>query len=187
MNWRFHKVIREGDIHDVRIVGLEKISDSRGNFTKFAPQPEILSDLTSVAFSTNPILGTLRGLHFQVEPYAEEKLVTCIQGAIFDVLLDLRMTSPSFGNWKAFELSEENSLQVYLPKGIAHGFQTLRADTIVHYCLTSTYSQKSAFSLSPLGDLGIEWPIPNPLISQRDLNGISFEDAAQLYSVNLTK
>lgn len=180
-------MIQEGDIQGLRIINLQSVSDTRGEFVKFEPQLEFQGRFNSVAYSKNPNLGTLRGLHFQVEPYAEEKLVSCIQGAIFDVLVDLREDSPSFGCWSSLEISSENSRQVYIPKGVAHGFQTLRADSIVQYCLTSTYSNESAFSLSPFNNLGLEWPIPNPLVSPRDLAGISFSEAYQLYSKSLMK
>ena len=100
--------------------------------------------LDTIALSKNPIMGTIRGLHFQTEPFAEEKLVTCMQGSIFDVAVDLRPNSKTFGKWTSYNLNSENHLQVYLPKGIAHGFQTLCDDTWVLYQMTDLYKPEVA-------------------------------------------
>ena len=124
-------------------------------------------------------------LHFQVEPFAEEKLITCVQGIIFDVVVDLRPNSRTFGKWTSFELSAENALQAYLPKGVAHGFQTLMPDSIIHYSLSSTYSPEFSYAINPFGDIGIDWPITGNSVSQRDLDGISFLSAAQKYAESL--
>lgn len=157
----------------------------RGSFIKFHPLEEFENSLDSVAVSFNPTLGTLRGLHFQVEPFAEEKLVTCIQGSIFDVLVDLRPNSPTLGKWTSFQLSADNRLQVYVPKGIAHGFQTTKSDSIVHYCLSSSYSPESSYAIDPLGDMNIDWPLKSTAVSERDSGGITVDSAAQKYSESL--
>lgn len=169
------------NIDGVRITQSILVTDVRGTFVKFHPLRELGNTLDSVAVSFNPNLGTIRGLHFQSEPFAEEKLITCIQGSIFDVIVDLRPNSRTFGKWTSFELSAANSLQAYLPKGIAHGFQTLSPDSIIHYSLSSTYSPESSYAIDPFGDLSIEWPIVTHKISERDANGISFSLAAQVY------
>jgi dTDP-4-dehydrorhamnose 3,5-epimerase len=126
-------------------------------------------------------------MHFQIEPFAEEKLITCIQGSIFDVIVDLRPHSLTYGKWASFELSATNSLQLYLPKGVAHGFQTLVPDSIVHYCLSSTYSRESSFAINPFGDLEIPWPIKKSIFSERDASGLSLSEAGQKYSLSLEK
>lgn len=162
-------------------------SDSRGQFVKFEPNKFLEAALTTVAISINPLAGTIRGIHLQVEPYAEEKLVTCSQGSTFEVIIDLRPNSASFGKISTFELSQENRLQVYLPKGIAHGFQTLTPQTIVQYCLTSEYSPEFSYSIDPLSDLGINWPLDERSISDRDANGVSFSIAAQKYAESLSR
>ena len=105
------------EIEGVRITPTKLVADDRGIFVKFHPQNDFVSTLDSIALSFNPILGTIRGMHFQTEPYAEEKLVTCIQGAIFDVIVDLREDSKTFGKWASIELSSTNHLQAFLPKG----------------------------------------------------------------------
>ena len=175
------------EINGVRVVGTISVSDSRGTFIKVQPLEVLQSNLDSVAVSINSKIGTIRGLHFQIEPFAEEKIVVCIQGKIFDVVLDIRPHSKTFGKWATFELSPDNELQVYLPKGIAHGFQTLEPDTIIQYCLTSSFSRESAFSIDPFSDIGIKWPLKEFSISDRDANGLSFSVAAQKYAQALKR
>lgn len=176
---------RVAKIDGVRINPIQSASDSRGSFFKFHPLSEIENPLDSVALSFNPITGTVRGLHFQVDPFAEEKLVTCIQGSIFDVIVDLRPSSKTFGKWTSFDLNEANLLQVYLPKGIAHGFQTLVPNSIVHYCLTAEYAPDSSFVINPFGDLDISWPIDTNNVSDRDKSGLTFSNAAQKYAATI--
>jgi dTDP-4-dehydrorhamnose 3,5-epimerase len=170
------------DIEGVRMIQSKYSSDIRGSFVKFQPNSLLKENWNSVAVSINPIVGTVRGLHLQIEPYAEEKIIACIQGYVFEVIVDVRPDSKSFGKVATFELSQESAMQVYLPKGIAHGFQTLLPDTILHYFLTSEFSPGDAFAIDPFGDLEIDWPIKERTVSERDLNGVSFEFAAQMYA-----
>jgi dTDP-4-dehydrorhamnose 3,5-epimerase len=169
----------------VQISRLDLHNDIRGSFLKLEPKKIMQEDFNYVAVSTNPLIGTIRGLHFQIEPYAEEKIISCLQGSIFDVIVDIRHKSKTFGRWASIELSSENALQVYLPKGIAHGFQVLQSNSIVHYCLTSVYSQSTAFSINPFGDLEINWPLKNSAISDKDAAGTDFSVAALKYSSSL--
>lgn len=169
----------------VRFISMNSVSDARGTLLKFYPNQEIRDPLDSVAISINPKVATVRGLHFQVEPHAEEKLISCIQGSIFDVIVDLRPNSKTFGNWKSFELSATNKRQVYLPKGIAHGFQTLLPNSIIHYSLGSAYSPDSSYSINPFGELQIDWPLETQEISARDSKGVTFEVGAQKYADSL--
>ena len=173
------------EIDGIRISKIKSVTDSRGTFIKFHPLLEFENSLDSVALSFNPNLGTIRGLHFQVAPFSEEKLVTCVQGSIFDVAVDLRPNSKTFGKWTSVDLSAANALQVYLPKGVAHGFQTLMPDSIIHYSLTSTYTPQSSYTINPFGDLGIDWPIKQYSISDRDRDGISLSSAVQKYAESL--
>lgn len=172
-------------IEGVRLVQAVTSSDSRGRFIKFHPENFLHDKLDSVAVSINPKAGTIRGIHLQIEPFAEEKIVTCIQGSTFEVIIDIRPESKSFGKIATFELSRENANQVYLPKGVAHGFQTLMPDTIVQYFLTSYYSPESSYSIDPFGDLGIDWPLKELSISEKDAQGVSLEYAAQKYAESL--
>ena len=179
------KANQVSEIDGVRVIRIKSILDARGSFLKFYPPADFQGSLDSVALSFNPHLGTIRGLHFQVEPFAEEKLVACIQGSIFDVIVDLRPDSRTFGRWASVELSAANALQVYLPKGIAHGFQTLMPDSIIHYSLSSSYSLESSYSIEPFGDIGIDWPLKELIVSERDLGGVSLPFAAQKYADSL--
>lgn len=169
------------EIDGVKFTQVKYESDIRGTFLKFHPLQDLGHFLDSVTLSINPDAGTLRGLHFQVEPFAENKLITCVQGSIFDVIVDLRPGSRTIGKWTSFELSAENRIQVYLPKGVAHGFQTLVPNSIVHYSLSSSYSPESSFAIDPFGDLGINWPLKMLSISERDANGVSLLVAAKKY------
>ena len=169
-------IYQVSEIEGVRISSTKSVSDARGTFVKFHPVNEFDGSIDSIAISFNPVLGTVRGLHFQIEPFAEEKLVTCIQGAIFDVIVDLREDSKTFGKWASLELSATNSLQAYLPKGVAHGFQTLLSNSIVHYGLGAPYAPEFSYSIDPFGDLGISWPLETNSISEKDTSGVSLID-----------
>ena len=173
------------DIEGVKLIQAVYSDDSRGRFIKFRPEELFSKKFGSVAVSVNPKSGTIRGIHFQVEPFAEEKIISCIQGSTFEVIVDIRLDSKSFGKVATFELSQENAMQVYLPKGVAHGFQTLLPETIVHYFLTSDYSAKSSYSIDPFGELDIEWPLKEILVSAKDSGGVSLEYAARKYSESL--
>ena len=179
------KTNRVSEIDGVRFTQATSVSDIRGTFFKFHTSREFEDSLNSVALSFNPNLGTIRGLHFQVEPFAEEKLVACVQGSIFDVIVDLRPGSKTCGMWTSFELSAANAVQVYLPKGIAHGFQTLVPDSIIHYGLGASYSPEFSYAIDPFGDLGIDWPLKECFISEKDARGVSLSFAAQKYSESL--
>jgi len=172
-------------IEGVRVTSVNSAADFRGTFSKIHPPVEFQGNLDSVANSINPKQGTIRGIHFQVEPFAEVKIITCLQGAIFDVLVDLRPYSHTFGKWASLELSQSNGLQVFLPKGIAHGYQTLNPNTIVQYFLSASFSAESSFSIDPFGDLGIEWPVALHIVSDKDANGVTFSIAAQKYSASI--
>jgi dTDP-4-dehydrorhamnose 3,5-epimerase len=121
--------------------------------------------------------GVLRGLHFQAAPYAQGKLVRVITGAVLDVALDIRKSSPTYGKHYAVELTEENKQMFYVPEGFAHGFLTLRDNTIFSYKCTSFYN-KSAEDCILWNDktLGIHWNVQEPLLSEKDLTGKAFTD-----------
>lgn len=112
---------------------------------------------------------TVRGLHLQRPPHAETKIVRCVRGAIFDVLVDLRRSSPAYGKWVGLELSEDNQRVAVVPKGFAHGFCTLTDDTIVCYKVDEAYAPDHEVGL-PWDDptLAIAWPTKTPVLSDRD-------------------
>ena len=159
------------------------IPDERGTFTKYFQREMTLSgassyDLNSLSVATNVEAGTLRGLHFQLSPYQEEKVIVCLSGAIFDVIVDLRQGSPTIGNWASIELKGTKPASLFLPKGFAHGYQTLTSDASVFYCLGSEYQVEKARSLIFSDeDLNISWPLPVSQISKKDSQGISLKQA----------
>ena len=121
--------------------------------------------------------GVLRGLHFQKPPFAQGKLVRVIKGAVLDVAVDLRKSSPTYGQWESIELSEENKLMFWVPPGFAHGFVTLADDTVFFYKCTNVYNKESEASIiwnDP--DLNIDWGVENPTLSEKDKSGPFFKD-----------
>ena len=158
-------------------------SDSRGSFLRL--DASINRELVYVAISSNPTHGTIRGLHFQLEPYSESKKVICIEGKILEILLDLRPNSETCWRWGSIVLDSRESLQISIPKGVAHGFQTLEANTILHYTIDAPYVPESALSINPLGDLDIDWPIKDWVISEKDLRGINLVKALRVYRESL--
>ncbi|MBP9707005.1 MAG: dTDP-4-dehydrorhamnose 3,5-epimerase [Oligoflexales bacterium] len=127
------------------------------------------NSLLQCNISFNIKKGTLRGLHFQTAPHEEDKLVRCTKGKIFDVAVDLRPTSSSFGKWYGTELSADNHLALYIPKGFAHGFQTLEENSEVFYQMGEVYHPESQAGLHwQDGDINIQWPIAEPFVSSKD-------------------
>jgi dTDP-4-dehydrorhamnose 3,5-epimerase len=134
-------------------------------------EPQVLQ--CSVSF--NERRGTLRGMHYQVAPHEETKVVRCTAGALYDVILDLRRASPTFGHWLATELSAANHAMVYVPRGCAHGFQTLVDGTEVLYQMSAAYAPECVRRVrfdDPA--FGIAWPVPNPVLSAADAECLSF-------------
>jgi len=156
------------------VITPEPHRDERGLFARIWCAREFEENgldprLAQCSVSFNPIKGTLRGLHYQVEPHAEAKCVRCTRGAIYDVILDLRATSPTFKQWRSFELTADNRLALYLPEGMAHGFQTLVPDTEVMYHMSEFYHPESARGVrwdDPA--FGIAWPPDQRTMSDRD-------------------
>jgi dTDP-4-dehydrorhamnose 3,5-epimerase len=152
----------------------ERVEDERGFFARTYCHQEFEQHGIEFKFvqcniSFNQKRGTLRGMHYQAEPHAEAKLVRCTSGAIFDVIADLRLESPTYRRWHGFELSAGNRLMVYAPQGFAHGFQTLANDTEVFYQMSHAYHAESARGIrwdDPA--LGVRWPLADIIISERD-------------------
>lgn len=121
--------------------------------------------------------GVLRGLHFQNPPHAQGKLVRVITGAVFDVAVDIRKGSPTYGHWFGQELNDKNKWMMYIPEGFAHGFATLENNTIFAYKCTNYYNKPSEDCLlwnDP--DIGISWGLSDPLLSEKDLQGKRIKD-----------
>ena len=120
--------------------------------------------------------GVLRGLHFQNPPFAQGKLVRVITGAVFDVAVDIRKNSPTYGKFFGTELTEENKWMMYIPEGFAHGFLTLRDNTIFSYKCTNFYNKSSEDCIMWNDEnIGIKWNYDNPILSEKDLNGKPFK------------
>lgn len=163
-------------IPDVIKIVPSRFGDNRGYFSEVFKDSWFRTNIADVTFvqdnqSLSGAIGTVRGLHFQLEPLGQGKLVRCIKGAIFDVAVDIRMGAPTYGQWVAAELSAENGAQLWIPVGFAHGFATLEADTIIHYKVTAPYSAKDDRGLfwnDPTID--IQWPVSADLavLSEKD-------------------
>lgn len=165
----------ETGLRGAYMIDVQKVKDERGFFARAWCQKEfeahgLNTDARQCNLAQSRYKGTLRGLHYQVEPHAEDKLVLCINGAIYDVMLDLRPESPTYGRWKAFELSRENRRMLFIPKGLANGYQALTDDAEVLYQVSCDYhpaSERAVRWNDPA--FGIEWPISPPtLISEKD-------------------
>lgn len=126
--------------------------------------------------------NVLRGLHFQLPPFAQGKLIRVISGAVLDVAVDIRRSSPTFGKWIAVEISAENKKQMLIPPGFAHGFLTLADDTIFAYKCTNYYNKNAERSIrwnDP--EIGIEWKAINPALSAKDMDAPLLADSAELF------
>lgn len=168
------------------IFSLDTHVDARGTFSrawcrKDGPLNALPFEIAQINISSNPSKGTLRGLHYQRHPHAEQKLVYCIQGTIHDVILDLRPDSPTYLQWVSVTLSHKTPQALYIPAGCAHGFQTLEDDTTLLY-LISEYYTPSASSGIRYDDpaFGIEWPLPVSALSERDQQWIPFQGNADV-------
>jgi len=122
--------------------------------------------------------GTLRGLHYQLNPTAQTKLIRVLKGAIYDVIVDIRKDSPTYGEWQGFILTEENKKQLLVPRGFAHGFCTLVNNTEVFYKVDNYYSPENDRGIQwNDSDLKIDWPNNNPTLSVKDQNHSLFKDS----------
>ncbi|MBI2091744.1 MAG: dTDP-4-dehydrorhamnose 3,5-epimerase [Deltaproteobacteria bacterium] len=122
--------------------------------------------------------GVLRGLHYQLEPYAQGKLVRCLEGEIFDVAVDIRKSSPTFGKWFSVKLSAENNKMLYIPKGFAHGFVVISDEAEVYYKCTAEYRPSSERGIIwNDSNLNIDWPVKEPVLSEKDSRYPKFREA----------
>ncbi|ADY74003.1 dTDP-4-dehydrorhamnose 3,5-epimerase [Desulfurobacterium thermolithotrophum DSM 11699] len=172
------------EIPEVVIVKPKVFGDERGFFMETYKK----SDFEKAGIDTDfvqdnhskSVKGVLRGLHYQLEPKAQGKLVRCIKGKVFDVAVDIRKGSPTFGKWVGVELSSENKLMLWIPKGFAHGFLTLSEEAEIIYKVSgSEYSPEHDRSIrwnDP--DIGIEWPLDGePILSEKDKLAPFLKDA----------
>jgi dTDP-4-dehydrorhamnose 3,5-epimerase len=172
---------QETKIRGAWVIDLEPIEDARGFFARVWSQSELVDHglETRVAqcnVSFNKRRGTLRGMHFQRAPHEEVKFIRCIRGTLYDVIIDLRPDSPTYKRWVAVELSGENRRALYVPVGVAHGFQTLQDDVEVFYMMSEFYTPVAEAGVrwdDP--SFGIEWPLRSPTeISDKDASWPDF-------------
>jgi dTDP-4-dehydrorhamnose 3,5-epimerase len=163
-------------IEAVKIITPKSFQDSRGVFCETYNHQRFFEHGVELDFvqdnqSSSVEIGTIRGLHFQSNPAAQDKLVRVLRGSIFDVAVDLRRTSPTYGKWVAEKLSADNGKQLLVPVGFAHGFCTLEPDTHVLYKVTAYYSPANDLGIAwDDPDLAIDWPIPpgKAILSEKD-------------------
>jgi len=167
-------LFKETKLAGVFVIEPEPIEDERGFFARswcaeeFAKQG-LNAELAQCNISYNRKRGTVRGLHYQAAPFAEAKLVRCTAGAIFDVAVDLRRESATYGQWAGVELSAQNRRMLYIPEGFAHGLQTLAHHSEVFYQMSQPYRPTAARGLrydDPT--IAVRWPIASPIVSPRD-------------------
>ena len=169
---RFHATPLPG----LLVVELDPSHDQRGWFARIFSREEMLEqgiemEIAQASASFNSRSGTLRGLHYQADPHAEQKIVRCTRGKIFDVAVDIRADSPTRGQWFGIELAEDDPRMLYIPSGFAHGFQTLADATEVSYLISPGYAPDAARGVrwdDPA--IGIDWPPAERIISERDLS-----------------
>ena len=175
-------IFTETKLKGVYIIELEKLNDERGFFARTWDK-EVFekkgfdSKLVQCNISFNKLKGTVRGIHYQTTPFEESKIVRCTKGKIFDVIIDLRSNSSSYTKWISVELTEQNHYMIFIPKGCAHGFQTLEDDTEVFYQISEFYNSEHYHGIrwnDPKFD--IKWPLKISLISEKDASYNNFKD-----------
>lgn len=162
------------NIEGLCIIEPEFLRDLRGYFVRTFCKEELKKhgidfDIKQANRSFTKQKGTIRGMHFQKPPKAEAKIITCLKGKVYDVAIDLRDGSPTYGTWEACELSEDNQKMFYLPEGFAHGFQTLVPNCELQYFMGEFFAPEANVGIrwdDPT--IGIAWPIPNPTFSDKD-------------------
>lgn len=179
------------DIPDVVLIQPHVFKDDRGYFFESYSQREFFEKVRPINFvqdnESKSSYGVIRGLHFQKMPYAQSKLIRVIKGAVLDVAVDIRKGSPTFGQYVAIELNEENHLQLFIPKGFAHGFSTLTDEVIFQYKCDNFYHPESEGALAwDDPDLHIDWCIPaeKVILSEKDKHHNRLKDASYLFDYN---
>jgi dTDP-4-dehydrorhamnose 3,5-epimerase len=172
--------VEETAIPDVKIIRATRFHDERGFFTETYKESEYLEAGIPKFVQDNlseSTKGVIRGLHWQESPYGQGKLVSCLSGSIFDVAVDIRKGSQTFGKHVAIQLNAKEQVALWVPEGFAHGFQALEDGTRVHYKVTNYWHKESERSLNALDEnLNIEWPINSQKMSAKDLDAPDFHE-----------
>jgi dTDP-4-dehydrorhamnose 3,5-epimerase len=169
-------LFNQTDLEGAYLIELQQHEDERGYFARAFCEREfaehgLVNRYVQCNMSGNPKKGTLRGMHYQLPPHEEVKLVRCIRGTIWDCIIDLRPESPTYKQWRGFELSAENRAMLYVPRGFAHSYLTLSDDTEVFYMVSAFYAPGAERGIrynDPA--FKIDWPVPIEVISEKDAN-----------------
>ncbi len=180
-------LIKERRIRGVFEIQLDSHEDKRGFFmriydTQLFEEYKIHRKWVQENHSLSVEKGVIRGMHFQFPPHSETKLIRVVHGEIYDVFIDLRKDSPTFGQWDGIILSADNKKMIYIPRGFAHGFCTLTENCEILYKMDNYYSPNSEGSIKwndP--NLKIDWPVNNPILSEKDLKAKSFKEFIKIF------
>lgn len=176
------------DIPDLYVIRPSVFADARGYFFESFNEREFAEKVADIHFvqdnESRSCYGVVRGLHFQKGEYCQSKLVRVVKGSVLDVAVDIRRGSPTFGRWVAVNLTEENHLQLFIPKGFAHGFSVLSEDAVFQYKCDAFYApgQEGAIAWDD-PDLGIDWQIPADavILSDKDRNHPRLSECTELF------
>ena len=175
-------IFHQTKLKDATLTELQRRGDDRGFFARTFCADEFAAaglptDFVQQNTSYSALKGTLRGMHFQRVPHGEDKLIRCLRGAIVDIIIDMRPDSPTYKNWQAFDLNEDNKHQLLVPKGFAHGFQTLTDHVEVTYLVSHRYTPNAEGGIrwnDPA--FGIDWPLEPTEMSDKDKDWPLFSD-----------
>lgn len=176
-------LVEKTGIEGLYIVSPKVYGDHRGWFTETYSKRKLeeaglVADFVQDNHSFSAQKGTLRGMHFQLDPMSQTKLIRCSRGAVRDVVVDLRKSSPAYKKWFSIELTEENQKQLWIPKGFGHGFLTLTEDCEIQYKVDAYYSPEHDRSFrfdDP--EIGIDWEVIDPVLSKKDLEAPLLRDS----------
>ncbi len=174
-------IFTETPLKGAYVIELKKMGDDRGFFARFFCKNEFAdhglnNEIVQINNSLSADKGTLRGMHYQLVPKAEDKVVRCINGSLYDVIIDIREDSDTFKQWFGIELSAENRKMLFVPKGFAHGFLTLKENTEAFYLVTEFYGPEYERGIrwnDP--EFNIQWPIEPCIISEKDQKHPDFD------------
>ena len=169
-------IFHETSLNNALVINLDKKEDERGFFARYFCNVEfekhgLSTEWVQMNISLNKQKGTLRGMHFQLPPKSDAKVVRCLHGAIWDVVVDIRKGSSTYGKWFGTELNDQNRSMMYVPRGFAHGFQTLSDNAELLYMHSESYhSQYEGGVNYNSSDINIDWPLSISEISERDIS-----------------
>jgi len=174
-------IFTEGALPGTYVIDPERKADARGYFARIFCRQEFAAHglnqtVVQANVSVNEQRGTLRGMHYQAAPHQEVKVVRCTRGALYDVIVDVRSDSDTYGEWMGVELTAENGRALYVPEGFAHGYITLTDDTEAVYFVSTFYAPEFERGLrydDPA--IGIEWPVAVSVVSEKDRQWPSFQ------------